>query len=316
MSAGLPKLPPRDPEGHKGTFGTVGVIGGCADDDAHMLGAPALAARAALRSGAGLVKIAAPMPIIDAVVTICPSATGLPLACDDHNQIRVQPAIQLVDRLSEDVSCLVVGPGLGSSAPIEPISLRCVQQDACPVVVDADAVNALARVPELAQDFRASAVLTPHPGEYARLAKSLNLNADPKAESSRPGACEALAQRLGCVVVLKGHRTVVSDGQRTWTNDSGTQALGTAGTGDVLSGLIAGLVAQFVPKPIAGLTPEMAAKLRASQGPSIDLYDAARIGVHAHGLASERWTKGHESQAGLLAMELADELPGVLETLR
>src|SRR5262249_28551276 len=137
-------------------------------------------------------------------------------------------------------------PGLGSGEGVKAASLRAVQREEIPVVVDADAINALADVPELVRDFRAAAVLTPHPGEYRRLAGSLGIRIDPVKPETRSDAAASLAQRLGCVVVLKGHQTVVSDGQRTWVNDTGGPELATAGTGDVLSGVIAGLAAQFV----------------------------------------------------------------------
>jgi len=105
---------------------------------------------------------------------------------------------------------------------------------------------------------------------------------------------------VGCVVVLKGAGTVVSDGIRTWTCTHGHPCLATAGTGDVLAGLIGGLAAQFAPDQEAGMS----------------LFDVARLGVQAHAIAGEEWARKHTAQAGLLARELADELPAVLEGMR
>ncbi len=300
----LPRLPRRDPRGHKGTFGTVVVIGGCATEQRRMIGAPALCAWAALRAGCGLAKLVVPAPIVNSALVICPSATGIPIPVDGRGEMIGSEAAEVLDEQFRTARAIVVGPGLGAGESALSISLRCVQQEECPVIVDADAINALSEVPELWRDFRAAAVLTPHPGEFARLAGALNIDADPIKEASRPAAAEALAQRLGCIVVLKGSGTVVSDGQRTWVNHTGGSVLATAGTGDVLGGLIAGLAAQFVSLGTA----------RDSLRP-LDLFDAARIGVHAHGLAGERWTKKVKADAGLLAMELADLLPEVLETL-
>jgi NAD(P)H-hydrate epimerase len=166
-----------------------------------------------------------------------------------------------------------------------------------PLVIDADAINALAGLPDFGRDLRAQAVFTPHPGEYRRLAETLGLDADPARAESRPAAAEALARRLGCVVVLKGAGTVVSDGLDTWTNASGNVALATAGTGDVLTGVIAGLVAQY------------------GGAGGLSLYDCARLGVRAHGLAADRWSADH-GDTGLLAEELLDELPHVMAELR
>lgn len=300
----VPKLPRRDPRGHKGTFGTVVVVGGCATEGRRMIGAPALCAAAALRSGCGLAKLVVPAPIMNSALVICPSATGIPIPVDGRGEMLGSEAAEVLDEQFGSAQAIVVGPGLGSGESVQSVALRCVQQEECPVIVDADAINALAEVPELWRDFKAAAVLTPHPGEFARLANALNVEADPVKQESRPAAAAALAQRLGCIVVLKGSGTVVSDGQRTWVNRTGGSMLATAGTGDVLGGLIAGLAAQFV-----------SLGLRRSPARPLDLFDAARIAVHAHGLAGERWASQAKADAGMLAMELADLLPAVLTTL-
>lgn len=295
----LPRLPARDPEGHKGTFGTVVVVGGCARMDVRMIGAPALAATAALRTGAGLARLLMPAPVLDAGLTICPSATGVPLPVDADGSLVPHEVARVMDEELAGCGCLVVGPGLGPGEGAQTAALRAVQQEEFPVVVDADGLNALAGIPELWRDFRAAAVLTPHPGEYRRLAGAMQITADPVKE--RPEAAAALAQRLGCVVALKGHGTVVSDGQRVWTNDTGGSELATGGTGDVLSGVIAGLAAQFVRLGLAG----------GGDG-RLELFDAARLAVRAHGLAGERWVRRRSAAAGMTAMELTEELPGVL----
>lgn len=186
------------------------------------------------------------------------------------------------------------------------------QQDV-PVIADADALNALAATPDFQPDLRASAVFTPHPGEFRRLAQTLKINADPTDPSTRPAAAEAMALRLGVIVVLKGSNTVVSDGLRTWTCTRGHACLATAGTGDVLAGLIAGLTAQFVapgPSVIENL------ELPKPPGKPLDLFDAARLAVQAHAIAGETWAESHHAEAGLLATELADALPAALESLR
>jgi NAD(P)H-hydrate epimerase len=300
----LPPLPRRDPKGHKGTFGTVVVIGGCAGLERHMVGAPALTATAALRAGAGLARLVMPAPVLDAGITICPSATGVPIPVDSVGAIVAHEAARVLDEQVAQCQCLVVGPGMGSGEGVRAVTLRALQQEDVPVVVDADGLNALAEIPELVRDLRAGAVLTPHPGEYRRLADALNLRDDPAAPGSRERAAAALAQRLGCIVVLKGSGTVVSDGQRAWVNDTGGPELATGGTGDVLSGVIAGLAAQFVSTARPPL-PRPASR-------PLGLFEAACIAVRAHGLAGESWAQSRKAGAGLLAMELAEELPRVL----
>ena len=162
-----PRLPARDRAGHKGTFGTVLVIGGCCAGEVRMIGAPALAARAALRSGCGLAKLAMPAPIIDAGIALCPSATGIALSVGSDGSIKPHDAAERLDALRPKSQCVIVGPGLGRGQGPRDVSLRCVLQEDVPVVVDADAINSLAEIPELTRDFRAAAVLTPHPGEFS-----------------------------------------------------------------------------------------------------------------------------------------------------
>lgn len=310
----LPRLPPRDPSGHKGTFGTVAVVGGCCTGGKAMLGAPALAALGALRAGAGLAKLVMPEPILPAALSICPSATGIVLPVGSEGCLLAGEAPGVLDRVVGDAHALVIGPGLGDDPAAKALCLRAVQQESIPVIVDADAINALASVPELFRDFRARAVLTPHPGEFRRLAVGLGISLDPTVPGSRPGAAEALAQRLGCIVVLKGAGTIVSDGHRTWTCQRGHACLGTAGTGDVLGGVIAALASQFSRDgDTGGPGPSRAG------GPlpgRLSLFDAARVGVQAHAVAGELWARRHASQAGLLASELAELIPETLESMR
>ncbi len=296
-----PSLPARDPLGHKGSFGTVAVVGGCVSGGAMMIGAPALVALGAFRAGAGLVKLVCPRPVLPGALTIAPSATGLVLPTDETGNIIPHEAAEVLDAAFASCDALAIGPGLGSDAAnrqgVESVVLRAVQQEDRPVVVDADAINALARVPELAQDFHAAAILTPHPGEFRRLAEPLRISLDPTDPAQRPAAAQAMAQKLGCVVVLKGAGTVVTDGYQTWVCPHGHACLGTAGTGDVLTGVIASLIGQV-------------------QGSKPDLFETARAGVLVHAFAGERWAEHYCAAAGLLAIELADLLPACVETIR
>lgn len=311
----LPSLPPRDQAGHKGTFGTVAVVGGCCTGGVRMIGAPALAAMAALRVGAGLAKLVMPGPILSAGIVLAPSATGLALPVGADDQVEPHDAAAGIDQAVAACDCLVVGPGMGLSAGTTAAALRAVQQHDVSVVIDADAIVALAAVPELARDFHAAAVLTPHPGEFRKLAKPFGVDEDPVDPKTRPRAAEHLAQRLGCIVVLKGAGTVVSDGHRTWVNTTGNAVLATAGTGDVLAGVIAGLAAQFVAKPEHARPWPMPPKPRPA-GKPLDLFDAARLAVAAHGMAAHRWRAARGASAGMLASELLVELPAVIESLR
>jgi NAD(P)H-hydrate epimerase len=268
-----------------------------------MLGGPAFSAIAALRSGCGLVRLALPEPLLEAGLTLAPSATGVPLPVDARGDIVPHLAAEALDRLLAECSCIAIGPGLGGGEGPRAMTLRVAAQREVPVVLDADALNNLAEIPDAHRDFHAPAVLTPHPGEYARLARALGVEGDAVDRATRPDAAERLAQRLGCVVVLKGAHTVVSDGMRTWLSPHANPALATAGTGDVLTGVVAGLVAQLFRPPPA-------------RPGGASLYDCARLAVLAHALAAERWARRAGATAGLLATDLLDELPAAAQSLR
>ncbi len=301
----LVPLPSRPSDGHKGTFGSVGIIGGCAGNHrdesfaATMLGAPALSAMGAIRAGCGLVQIAAPAPIIESVLTLAPFATGIGMETDSDRQIIASSAAVVIDAMALKNDAIVVGPGLGTGIAIEQIMMRLIGQEDAALIVDADALNVLSSMSDFVRDVRATMVLTPHPGEAARLMKALSIDGDPSGnEEQRVQACTQIAQRIGCVVVLKGKGTVVSDGHRVWVCDRGDPAMGAGGTGDVLAGVIGSIVTQT------------------RTDSRIDLLMACMISVQAHAVAGERWAETHNAHGGMIASELADLLPKVIEGLR
>lgn len=301
----IPPLPQRPSEGHKGTFGRVAVVGGCAADDPRMIGAPALTALGAVRTGCGLVKVAAPEPILDRVLGIVPFATGLALPTDAGGDLDAPAAAERFDQLAGQSDALAVGMGLGRSDGARAVVIRAIVQEDAPLVLDADGLNLLATVPEFWRDLRAHAVLTPHPGEARTLMKALSLPADPGHDPAgdrpaRIAACAAIAQRLGCVVVLKGQNTVVSDGLRAWVCRAGHPCLATGGTGDVLTGVIAGLIAQA----------------RAGRAATPDLFACAQAGVEAHAHAGMAWAEAHHASGGMTPTDLADLIPPQIERLR
>lgn len=320
MDPAQPTLPPRDPRGHKGTFGTVAVVGGCAHEPnldtglegLRMLGGPCFSALAALRSGCGLARLAVPRPLVDHALAVAPSATGVAMAVDGRGDLVPHLAAAVIDELAADADALIVGPGMGVSDGAAAAVLRAMGQDSTPVVLDADGLNNLAGITEFWRDCRAPAVLTPHPGEFRRLGAALSITADPANESQRSAAAEQLAQKLGCVVVLKGAATIVTDGHRAWTLDQPNPALGTAGTGDVLAGLIGGLIAQHHRRPI--LAGERTVTSEKQGG--LSLFECACAAVAAHAAAAERWVKNFGAAGGLLAADLLDEIPAAAGSMR
>lgn len=275
-----------------------------------MVGGPALAALAALRAGAGLARLALPEPLLAAGLIIASSATGVALAVDEHGAIRAHLAAAAIDDLLADSHCVAIGPGLGAGDGPRAITFRAAGQNQTPIVLDADALNALAEIPEFHRDFRAPAVLTPHVGEYRRLTATLGAACDPIADPQ--AAAEDLARRLGAVVVLKSAATVVTDGHRTWTHDRPNSALATAGSGDVLTGVIAGLISQHHRRPLGAGS----ATLTSERQGGLSLFDCACAGVRAHAVAAESWVARTAASSGLLASDLLLEIPAAVESLR
>jgi len=271
-------LPDRPPDAHKGTFGTVVVVGGSAE----MIGAPAIAAGAALRIGCGLARIAADPAVLPHCLTIEPSATGFALPRAD----REDPAVA-IDRRSGDDDVLAIGPGLGRGDDRQRLVEALLRQGRR-VVLDADGLNNLAEIRDPTVVPRCPLILTPHPGEFRRLAGPADVRDDPVDPDQRPDAARHLARAYNAVCVLKGAGTIVSDGDRCFRNTTGNPALATAGSGDVLTGAIAGLLAQ-----------------------GLDRFHAACLAVHLHGLAADLWAREH-GPVGLAAQDLIQRLPHAL----
>lgn len=268
-----PKLPVRPLDGHKGLFGRVLVVGG----NSEMLGAPVLAGTAALRMGAGLVQIAVPREILAAALAATPELIGLGLGARP-NDSRLLTAADAAD-------ALVIGPGLGTS-PLARTRLFQLLKLNKPTVLDADALNLLAagkRWPEAP----IRAVLTPHPGEMSRLARLLGKSVVPRDDDGRISIAVAGASAFAQVVLLKGHRTIVTDGRRVYVNKTGDSSLSKAGTGDVLSGIIGALLAQKMGR-----------------------FEAACLAAWIHGRAGEIAGK-RLSRRAVLARDVIDCLPVV-----
>jgi ADP-dependent NAD(P)H-hydrate dehydratase len=274
----LPRMPPRADDSNKGDFGRVLVVAG----SRRMSGAAVLAGSAALRGGAGLVRIAVPREIqpMVAVGNICCMTTPLPQ--DGEGSIDYAAKAEILDA-ANGVDVMAIGPGLGRSAALTRLMPELLGELTVPIVLDADGLNAFTDQP---QRLRRSSptVLTPHPGEFGRLAG--RSTADVQAQ--RRELASAFAREHGVIVVLKGHRTVVTDGRRIFENTTGNPGMATAGSGDVLTGLIAALVGQ-----------------------GLDAFAAARLGVHVHGLAGDT-AAASIGPVGMIASDLLPLLPAAL----
>ncbi len=281
------QLRPRPKNAHKGDFGRVLVVAGSRG----MAGAAILAARAALKAGAGLVTVACPESERKIIACALPEAMTFGAACSGGTFTAGAAAQVAAFAGAKKINVLLLGPGLGSSKGARAFALKLLAALDLPAVVDADALNALAAGPRPFKLKAAPAIFTPHPGEAARLLG--------KKVTDRPAAAGALARLLGGTAVLKGPGTLICDGKTILKNSSGGPELAKGGTGDVLAGLTAGLYAQ---NGLArGFTPETA-------------LGSAALAVFLHGLCGDLAAKKYTERC-VLAGELLDFLPEALECL-
>ncbi|HEY8515761.1 MAG TPA: NAD(P)H-hydrate dehydratase [Candidatus Binatia bacterium] len=271
-----PLLPPRHASSHKGTHGHLLVVAGSRGKT----GAAILCGRGALRGGAGLVTVACTDEVLPIIASSTPELMTEPYGRFSADEWRAR---------LDGKAAVAVGPGLGTSDAAVELVRWLVREAGVPLVVDADGLNALARDTSVLREAKHGVVLTPHPGEMARLVGSSTKD----VQARRIEVARTLARDTGAVVVLKGSGTITAAPDGRWTlNTSGNPILGTGGTGDVLAGLLGSLLAQH-----------------------LEPYDAARLAVFLHGAAGDRLAE-RLGDAGLLASELADELPLVRHALR
>jgi NAD(P)H-hydrate epimerase len=276
----LPVLPPRPSDAHKGTFGTALIVGGSRG----MTGAVALAGMAALRGGAGLVRVAVPDLCLEMVAAHEPSYMTAPLPCDIDGRISGAAHARIVE-LAHAATVVAIGPGLGRSPDLDRLVQQLYQEIARPMVCDADALNALATNRDTLSRHAGPRIFTPHPGEFARLVGE-NYPAEERAV-----AAQELAARCSVVVVLKGHRSFVTDGRRHWHNSTGNPGMATGGSGDSLTGLITALACQH-----------------------LEPYEAARLGVYLHGLAGDLAAK-ELGEPSLIASDIVRFLPAAMRAI-
>lgn len=272
----IPKLKPRPAEAHKGDFGKVLIIGGCLG----MSGAAALAGRAALRAGAGLVRVATPKSVLPIVASIEPCFTTIALPEDSAGRISARAINAILEAVGQN-DAVAFGPGVGVSSALRSVLHALLEQEALRLLIDADGLNNLAGMKDWPARLKAKLILTPHPGEMKRLWSGLLREQLPDGRSVQ---AVQFAQRTNSIVVLKGAGTVVTDGERVYINRTGNPGMATAGSGDVLTGVITSLMGQ-----------------------GLSNFDAAVLGVHIHGLAGDIAAQ-KTGQVSLIATDIIDSL--------
>ena len=277
-------LPVRTPSGHKGTFGRVLIVAGSQG----MTGAAILCARGALRAGAGLVTLALPKTIAPVIQAAVPEVITIPLPDRDGRLVYFPDSLKSLEPAMEGADVLAIGPGLTRNPDTRELIQRIIGAFAGKLVIDADAIHALAGQTGLLAALAGRAILTPHPGEFTVLIGSTARDVD----VNRLDRVEEFISRLSLALVLKGRPTIIGlPDQSVVVNPTGNTGLATGGSGDVLTGLMAGLIAG---------------------GSSIE--DAAVSAPFIHGLAADRWAADY-SERSLTPSDVLEALPRLLKEL-
>jgi len=273
----IPRLETRAVDAHKGDFGKVCIIAGSIG----MSGAAALAGRSALRAGAGLVRVATPKSVLPIVASIEPSFTTIPLPEDSLGRISAKAVNIILEAVAQN-DAVAFGPGVGTSGALRFVLETLLEQEGLKLVVDADGLNNLAGIKDWPGKLKAKMIVTPHPGEMKRLWSGLFREPLP---GQRQQQAVQLAQNTGTVVALKGAGTVVTDGEKVYINKTGNPGMATAGSGDVLTGIVTALLGQ-----------------------GLGDFDAAVLGVYIHGLAGDIAAE-KLGQVGMMTTDIIDSLP-------
>jgi len=268
---------PFPPDAHKGNFGRLFIIAGSVG----MTGAAALAATAGVRSGAGLVTIGIPHSLNDILEVKVTEAMTLPLPETSNRSLGVGAADKALN-FANKCDAVVLGPGLSTNGETKEFVRRFIAECTVPLVVDADGLNTIAEFPAVLKEAKAPVIITPHPGEMARLLST----SVAEVQADRIGIVKKAAGEFGCTCVLKGARTLIatSDG-KLMINPTGNAGMATGGSGDVLSGMIGAFLAR-----------------------GMKVHDAAGAGVYLHGLAGDLAAQ-EKGQICLAASDIIDFLP-------
>ncbi len=268
-------LPPRPEESHKGSFGKLLAVCG----SLQYRGAAALCTEGALRTGCGIVTLASAEAVIAGAQVRMPEFVCFPCRTNPAGFLSASASPALIKELASGTTALLMGPGMGNNPDTRELTAALTTAASCPVVLDADALNACAgRLPRPASG---ELVITPHPGEMARLAGITTAD----VEADRERVASGFARQNGCTVVLKGHRTLVAspDGS-LHVNTTGNSGLARGGSGDILAGMIGSLLAQ-----------------------GLSAHHAALCGVWLHGAAADRCAQKN-SRTGMLPHDIFDSL--------
>jgi NAD(P)H-hydrate epimerase len=277
-------LPKRPKDAYKNVFGHVLVLAGSAG----MTGAAALASEGAIRIGAGLVTLGIPKSLNQVMAVKLTEVMTKPLAETEEQTLSLK-ALETINNLLQlrNINAAVIGPGLSTHPETVELVRSFVAGSKIPLVIDADAINALVGKLEIFRTARGRIVITPHAGELGRLiAQHATL-----IKKEREKYPVEFSRETGAICVLKGYRTIITDGEKVFVNNTGNPGMATAGSGDVLSGILGGLIAQ-----------------------GLEIMDAAKAAVFIHGLAGDLAIK-ETTEMGLVASDILKAIPLALKSI-
>lgn len=276
-------LAKRKKDSHKGTFGRAGIIGGSRG----MTGAPYLTSKSCLRTGSGLVYTISPKMLETILCIKLTEAIVRPVYDEDEGHFTKDSLTELMVEI-DSLDVIGIGPGMGVDDDRVYIMENIISGVCKPMVIDADGLNCISKNPDMLKNKKSSIILTPHPGEMARL---LGTTVD-EIESDRLGYASRFAKEYGVTLVLKGSETVVSsETGETYINKTGNPGMATAGSGDVLTGVIVSLLGQ-----------------------RYEPYDAARLGVYIHGLAGDIALED-KGEYGMIARDILENIPKAIRRI-
>lgn len=272
----------RKRDSHKGDYGRIFILAGSAG----LTGAAALCANACMRSGAGLATLGIPASLNLAMEAKLTEVMTLPLPETKDATVSIEAKKEILEK-ANCADAVILGPGLSQNPETKKLIRELIADITRPMVLDADALNAIADAVSVLKKIKQKYIVTPHPGEMSRL---VNKGMD-YIKKNRLNVAKNFSNQYNAVVVLKGAGTVVADKNRTYVNKTGNPGMATAGSGDVLTGVVGGFLAQ-------GLEP----------------FDAARLAVYVHGLAGDLAAKD-KGEIGLIASDILENVPYAVKSL-
>jgi NAD(P)H-hydrate epimerase len=276
----IPRIPRRKRDTNKGDYGKVLIIAGSPG----FTGAAYLTGKGALISGSGLVTVGCPESLMPILASKFTCVMTLPLPETDSHFLS-EAALAAILAKCETCDAVAVGPGIGTQAQTKTLVQTLVREVRIPLVMDADGLNNLAGSAQILLERKAPVVVTPHPGEMSRL---IGISID-QIQKNREGVAVQFSRKYNVVTVLKGYKTVVTDGERVYLNRTGNPGMATGGTGDVLTGMVASFIGQ-----------------------GFGVFESAQLAVYLHGLAGDMAAKKY-GEVSLIATNLLESLPQAIQ---